>query len=40
MHEIHQDFFMNVALSRTELPTLKVTHEFIHEFGKSDVSRV
>jgi hypothetical protein len=24
----------------TELPTLKVTHEFIYKFGKSDVSRV
>jgi hypothetical protein len=40
VHEIHQDFFIMLPSRETELSTPKVTHEFIHEFGKSDVSKV
>jgi hypothetical protein len=40
MYEIHQGFFMNVPSHEAELSTPKVTHEFIRELYKSDVSRV
>jgi hypothetical protein len=42
MYEIHQHFFMNVSFPshETELSIPKVIHQFFHEFGKSNVSRV
>jgi hypothetical protein len=36
MYEFHQDFFRMLPSRETEHPSLKVTYEFIHEFGRSE----